>query len=103
MMSKIAIVIGLASPLVAVQLVKGILFLLSKLYELVSDTLPSDATIVQSAIDLTTGHATWVAIGLATYAMYMTRARHKSAARQLLSAAGWAAALVTPASLYLLR
>lgn len=98
-MSKVALILGLASPLVAVQLVKGILFVLSQLYDLCSLTLPSDATIVQSAIDLTSGHVTWVAIALSAYAVYMALARYKNVARQL----GWAAAIVAPASIYLLR
>jgi hypothetical protein len=102
MMSKLTIVAALASPLVAVELVKGILFVMNKLYDLMAETLPSDATIVQSAIDLTTGHTTWVAIALSAYAIYMWRSRKKNQWKQLLGAAGSAAAIVMPASIYLL-
>jgi len=100
MRSKIATIAGIASPLVAMQVVNVILFALNKLNDLMLDTLPSDATIVQSAIDLTSAHSTWVAVALAAFGVYMWKMRSKASQ---LASAGWAAAMVAPASLYLLR
>lgn len=103
MKSTLAIAIGLASPLVAVEVVKAVLCALSRLQDTVSQISTHDATIVQAAIDLTSSHATWVGIALAMYAVYATRSRQSKAMKQFMSAAAESAALVAPASIYLLR
>jgi hypothetical protein len=103
MRQTLAIIIGLASPLVATEVVKAVLYVLSKLEDTAAQVNTHDATIVQTAIDLTSSHATWVGIALAGYAVYATRSRRSKAMKQFMSAAAESAALVAPASLYLLR
>jgi hypothetical protein len=99
-MKVIATLLGFASPLIAVQVVKGILFAEHKLYDFMADTFPWDAAIVQSAIDLTSLYCTWIAIALAIFAVYTARPHQHT--RQALQAMGTASAIVLPAAIYLL-
>jgi len=65
------------------------------------DSFPWNATIVQAALDLTKSHATAVAILLAVYAVYVWQLRRRDKITDALFSAARAAAIVMPASLYL--
>lgn len=93
--------LAVASPLLAMHAVQGILFVLLHLQRLMLDCFPPDAAIVSSAIALTTAHATLVAIGLAGYAVYMWQVHNKRHIREVMMSAAKAAALVAPVSVYL--
>lgn len=99
---KIAgILLALISPLVATEAVKGILFVLGKLYDLMADCFPANTTIVQSAITLTTSHSTVVAILLSAFAVYLWQTKNKKHLREIAMGTAMTAAMVAPASLFL--
>lgn len=77
-MSKTALGLILASPLISIQLVKLITFALQKLNDLMMDAFPANTLIVQSAIELTSTYSNAITIALCAYIIYFIRSRSKS-------------------------